>query len=466
MRKETSRSFRKSLAILLSGACLFGALAGCGSDPSGASPSNSESPSNSASPSSSPSGGDNATVTPASGEPVEITFTHWGGDGTYEGCYQARVEAFMQDHPDIKVNMLTIADDYETKLQTSIVGNKAPDVIQVAENGMGFASKGAFVNLNDRVAAAGLDTEKMWGNVTDEYTYNGELFALPDRGGCTIMYYNKDLFDEAGVAYPTTDWTLDDYFSAIEKITADTDGDGENDRWGTTSTHYQAIWGYMLQANGGNIIKDGEVVINSPQNLEMITRYNDAYQNGWIVPYEELEQANSGGDAYFQQGRLGMNLTGMWCIKGYSEEEGLNFGITTVPKGMQDAGWPMGSALAISSQSSPEKQEAAWTFIQYMTSYDAQQMLGQGLPDCPASLEVLASDDFINQTFNGKELDLDRIAVAMERVTIDGIQRGEFYNEAINECRNQIKEMLLGRLTPTECLEKLQTELENIVAQY
>lgn len=83
---------------------------------------------------------------------------------------------------------------------------------------------------------------------------------------------------------------------------------------------------------------------------------NDAYQNGWIVPYEELEQANSGGDAYFQQGKLGMNLTGMWCIKGYSEEEGLNFGITTVPKGMQDAGWPMGSALAISSQSSPERR--------------------------------------------------------------------------------------------------------------
>ncbi len=402
----------------------------------------------------------------SSGEEVTISFTHWGGDDTYTNVYQPRIEAFMEAYPNIKVDVITVADDYETKIQTQYAGNKLPDVIQVAENGIGFATKGMFLDLSDKIAAAGIDTDALWSNVTDQYTYNGGIFGLPDRGGCTIMYYNKDLFDDAGLAYPDENWTLDDYFDAVQKLTKDTDGDGEIDQWGTTSTHYQAIWGYMFQANGGNLIKDGQVVVNSPENLELLTKYNDAYQNGYVVSYEELEQANAGGDAYFQQGRLGMNLTGMWCIKSCSEEEGLNFDISTVPKGIQDAGWPMGSALAISKNSSPEKQEAAWTFIQYMTSTEAQAMLGDGIADCPANLEVLGSDAFVSQQVNGKDLSLGIIGTSMERVTIDGLFQGPYYQEIIDEARNQIKEMLLGRLTPEACLQTMQTNFEDILSRY
>lgn len=397
---------------------------------------------------------------------IELTFSHWGGDDTYSGVYKERIEAFEDKNPDIKINVLTVADDYETKLQTMIAGNKAPDVMQVAENGMGFASKGAFLDLTDKVAEAGIDTEALWGSVAEQYTYNDELFGLPDRGGCTILYYNKDMFDEAGLEYPSENWTMDDYYTALEKLTKDIDGDGVVDQWGATSTHYQAIWGYMLQGNGGSIIRDGKVTVNSPENLEALERYNEAYQNGWIVPYEELEKTSSGGDAYFLQGKLGMNLTGMWCIMSLAEDADFNFDISTVPMGNSAAGWPMGSALAISKTSSEEKQEAAWKFIQYMTSAEAQSMIGEGIADCPANLEVLNSDEFINQEINSRDLTLETIGTSMERVTIDGILTGPYYQEAIDECRNQIKEMLLGRLSTEECLEVLQKNLENVVSNY
>ena len=161
-----------------------------------------------------------------------------------------------------------------------------------------------------------------------------------------------------------------------------------------------------------------------------------------------------------------MNLTGMWCIRGYTEEEGLNFDISTVPKGMQDGGWPMGSALAISKKSSPEKQAAAWEFIKYMTSAESQSVLGENIKDCPANLEVLGSDAFTSQQVNGKDLSLDTIATSMSRVTIDGLFRGPYYQEVIDEARNQIKEMLLGRMTPAECLETMQTNFEDILSRY
>lgn len=458
------KNFMQLCAVVMTGAML---LAGCGGNTKQPAASDTGSDSQDAaqeeSDTAAEESGEDAA---ASGEEVTITFTHWGGDDTYEGDYKPRIEAFMAEHPNIKVETLTVAEDYETKIQTQYAGNKLPDVIQVAENGIGFATKGMFLNLSDKIAEEGIDTNALWSHVIDQYTYNDEIFGLPDRGGCTILYYNKDLFDDAGLAYPDENWTLDDYFAAVEKLTKDTDGDGVIDQWGTTSTHYQAIWGYMFQANGGNLIKDGEVVVNSPENLELLTKYNDAYQNGYIVPYEELEQANSGGDAYFQQGRLGMNLTGMWCIKGYSEEEGLNFDISTVPKGGQDAGWPMGSALAIAKNSSPEKQAAAWEFVKYMTSTEAQAMLGDGIADCPANLEVLGSEAFTGQQVNGKDLSLDTIATSMSRVTIDGLFRGPYYQEVIDEARNQMKEMLLGRLTPEECLQTMQTNFEEILSNY
>ena len=410
--------------------------------------------------------GGNPVLASGSDEQVEITFTHWGGDGTYENVYQPRIEAFMEKYPNIKVDVITVADDYETKIQTQYAGNKLPDVCQVAENGIGFATKGMFLDLSDKIEENEIDTEALWSNAIDQYTYNDQIFGLPDRGGCTILYYNKDLFDDAGLEYPDENWILDDYLDALEKLTKDTDGDGEIDQWGAASTHYQAIWGYMFQANGGNLIKDGEVVVDSPENLEILTRYNDAYQNGYVVSYEELERSNTGGDAYFLQGKLGMNLTGLWNIKSCAEDENLNYDISTVPKGMQDAGWPMGSALTISAKSSPEKQEAAWTFIQYMTSTEAQAMLGDGIADCPANLETLSSDEFINQQVNGKTLSLDMIGTSMERVTIDGLFQGPYYQEIIDEARNQMKEMLLGRLTPEECLETMQKNFEDILSHY
>lgn len=399
-------------------------------------------------------------------EPVEITFAHWGGDGTYEGIYKARVESFMADNPDVKVNVLTVADDYETKIQTMLAAHNAPDVMQVAENGAGFASKNAFVDLTSLVEESGMDLQAMFGDTTEEYTLDGQLFGIPDRGGCSILYYNKDIFDDAQIAYPDENWTLDDYFNALEKMTKDTDGDGVVDQWGATSTHYQAIWGYMLQANGGNIIKDGQVVVNSPENLDTLTRYNEAYQNGWIVPYEELERTSSGGDAYFLQGKLGMNITGMWNIAPCSEDENLNFDIAPVPKGIQEAGWPMGSALTIYSESSPEKQAAAWKFIQYMTSAEQQKSFAIGLTDCPANLETMKSEEFLNQQINGKSLNMEAIGTGMSRVTVDGVMRGSYYQEVIDETRNQMKEMLLGRLTAEQCLETMQKNLEDIMSNY
>src|SRR5699024_8615771 len=269
---------------------------------------------------------------------------------TFEGDYKERIETFEEENPDIKVKTITVADDYHTKLQTMIAGNEAPDVAQVAENGSGFATKGAFLDLSDRIEKASIDTDETWGAAIDVYKNDDEISGLPDRGGSSILYYNKDMFDEAGLDYPDADFTLDDYYAAAEKLTNDEEGDAK--RWGSWADDYQLVWGNFLATNGGGIMdQDGKVIFDSPENLATLEEYNDAFQK-WSVDYETGED----GVNRFQAGVVVMNMTGFWDIKANDEVEGLNFGISTMPIGTEPTSWYTGSALTISSQSSEKEQ--------------------------------------------------------------------------------------------------------------
>lgn len=400
----------------------------------------------------------------SNGGKVTITFSHWGGDDTYKNIYKDRIAAFQKANPNINVKVITVADNYETKLQTMMAGGKAPDVMEVAENGQQFAAKNRFLDLTSKVKSANIDTEKTWGKeAVSQYTSDGKIFGLPDRSGPIIMYYNKDLFDKAGVKYPTSDWTEQDYENALEKLTVKKDG--KTVQWGGASLDWTPCWGVFIKANGGDIIKNGKVAVNSPENLEVLKQYNDDYKKGYILDYKTLETVkNSSGDSYFSQGKVAMLETGFWNIASFSKLSGLNWDIAPVQTGKEKASWPFGSALTISKQT--KNQDAAWKFVQYMTGKDAQQILAKSLGDCPANLEVIKSDNFINEKVNGKKYNLSAIGTSIERVKVDGMFKGPYYSEISTEGGNQIKEMLLGRLTPDGALKKMETNMNKILDNY
>lgn len=398
----------------------------------------------------------------AEGNVTTIQFYTWGGESD-RAIYEPRIEAFEAANPDIKVDFVQVPSDYETKLQTMFAGNEAPDVVQVAENGQNFASKGLFIDLSEYIKDAGIDVAGNWADTMNQYTYDGQPFALPDRGGPEILYYNKDLFDEAGIDYPTVDWTIEEYTNAAEKLTKVENG--ETIQYGASGMDWVPNWGVFVKSNGGSLVENNEVVINSPENLEVLTWYNDLYQDGYVGTYEFYESiAQSGPDSMFSQGKIGMLTTGFWNIGNFTQLDDLNFDIAPMPSFKESVTWPFGSALAISKQSN--KKDAAFKFIEYMTSEEAQKILGEGLVDSPANIKVLNSEEFINRQVNGKNLNLDVVGISTERVNIDGIFEGPYYGELTGEFSNQVKEMLLGRLTPEEALEKMQKSGEKIMDQY
>ncbi len=156
------------------------------------------------------SGGDVAS------EPVTITYCNFNASGGNEETLQRMYEAFHEEYPNITVEIETIAmDDYFTQLQTRIVGGTAPDCFEMnIENFAAYAGMGALAPIE------GVDLSGMDETALSAFTVDGVQYGLPGNFSNVVLVYNKDLFDQANLEYPTSDWTQEDVQKAAEAISA------------------------------------------------------------------------------------------------------------------------------------------------------------------------------------------------------------------------------------------------------
>ena len=154
-------------------------------------------------------------------KPVTITYAHFSGSGAQEETLKKMIEIFESKNPDIKVDVqITGYEDYFTKLATT-VGAAIPDVFEMnMENFLSYMLRGACADLTGKIDTANY-SEGTLAAVSSE----GKIYAVPMSFSTCVLFYNKDLFDQAGVAYPTDEWTWADAQAAAEKIKA----------WATTS---------------------------------------------------------------------------------------------------------------------------------------------------------------------------------------------------------------------------------------
>ena len=157
---------------------------------------------------------DAAAQTPA--EPVTITYCNFNSSGGNEETLQKMVEAFEATHENIKIEVETIGyDDYFTQMQTRVAGGTAPDCYELnIENFAAYANKGLLAEIT------GQDLSGLNETALGAFNVNGKQYGLPESFSNVVLIYNKDLFDQAGVTYPTDDWTQDDVQNAAEKIRA------------------------------------------------------------------------------------------------------------------------------------------------------------------------------------------------------------------------------------------------------
>jgi multiple sugar transport system substrate-binding protein len=391
------------------------------------------------------------------GDDGTLSMVVWGGDAEKE-TYQQRIDLIEAENPDIRIELQLIpSDQYAQKVQTMIAGGDGPDIMQVAENVNSYSSKSQLVPLDEHIESSGLDMDQRFGPVADLYSYEDETYAIPDRSGAMVVFYNKDLFDAAGVEYPTAEWTQEDAHAAMEQLTVPGGG-----QWGYGGAGWWAQWWSFAYQNGGQIIdEDGQPTANSPEVAEALQWANDLAHVDHVVPtpaeYADMGP-DMGGDQAFAAQTVAMNTTGFWGIIGLAEAD-FNWGIAPMWQGEQQAVSGFGSGLAITRDS--ENPDKAFEAIELLTDAPAQQVLIDNALDVPANLEVQQSDAFLQPEWAPEDLNMGAFGESSEFIL-----RAPFIPEW-NEMMAAFDDNLgtfwnEGGDAQTE-LDEIQTQLESII---
>lgn len=192
---------------------------------------------------------------------MTITYCNFNSSGGNEETLQKMVEAFEATHENIKIEVETIGyDDYFTQMQTRVAGGTAPDCYELnIENFAAYANKGLLAEIT------GQDLSGLNETALGAFNVNGKQYGLPESFSNVVLIYNKDLFDQAGVTYPTDDWTQDDVQNAAEKIRAL--GDDIFGIWQPIT--YNEFFKVVAQYGGSLLNEDKtQFTINSEENIK------------------------------------------------------------------------------------------------------------------------------------------------------------------------------------------------------
>ncbi|GAT74377.1 extracellular solute-binding protein family 1 [Microbacterium sp. HM58-2] len=258
-----------------------------------------------------------------SGGDVTLSYAIW--DENQKPAMEQIAEAFTKENPNVTIDIqVTPYKEYFTKLQTAASGGSAADVFWM--NGPNFqlyASNGQLAPLDD----AGIDASDYPQGLVDLYTYDGTLYGAPKDFDTVALWYNKELFDAAGVAYPTAGWTWDDFTAAAAKLT-----DPAKGQFGIAASQYgqENYYNSIAQAGGEVISADGtESGYGSPEALKGIELWTGLIEAGSSPTAEQMTDTNP--EDFFLSGKVAMFQNGSWAAIAYADNADIGGKVDVAP---------------------------------------------------------------------------------------------------------------------------------------
>lgn len=258
--------------------------------------------------------------------------------------------------------------DYSSKLNQMVAtGDSSIDVYIVWENDIkNFAEVGGIEPLDDYLADSSINTDDFIPAVAALTEGLGATYGLPWAASPEILYYNKDMFDAAGIEYPTADWSYDDFLAAAEALTVK-NADGTTDIYGCALPNLQTWWAGI--GTMGDKVYDpatGELVIGDGA-VKFVSDCADMVKNG-IMP-----EPSSDTTDLFGAGRAAMNWAGSWNNGTYAATEGLNWDVSCIPVDKVPYNTLHTGFYTINANS--ENKEAAWKVIEYLMGTEGQEIV-------------------------------------------------------------------------------------------
>ncbi|CDN58221.1 Putative sugar ABC transporter, sugar-binding protein (plasmid) [Neorhizobium galegae bv. officinalis bv. officinalis str. HAMBI 1141] len=266
-----------------------------------------------------------------SGNAVTLKWALWDWDKV--AYYKPLIAAYQAKNPNVKFESVDLgSQDYQQMIATQLAGgSKDIDIVTVKDvpNYTNLVRAGSISDLSGFMTEQKIDPAS-FGGLVDELKIDGKIYALPFRSDFWVVYYNKDIFDKAGVTYPTNDMTWAQFDQIATKLAG---GMGANKTYGALFH----TWRSTVQLPG---ILDGKKTLAGPDYAFLKPWYERALalQKAGVVPsYASLKTSNTHYSALFFNGTIGMLPMGTWFVGtqiakvASGESKSKNWGIVKFP---------------------------------------------------------------------------------------------------------------------------------------
>jgi len=373
---------------------------------------------------------------------VEVKISGWPGNPIEEGVIKSIVEKFNETHPDIHVEWAPIPGDFRQMLITQFSAGTAPDIFYVDTFWFEeLARQNMLLPLDLFITKDKFDIDDFYSSLVDAFTYKGRIYGIPKDFSTLALYYNKEIFDKYGVAYPTSN---DTWFDFLDKALQLKRKGMETPL--VLAADFNRVIPFIIAANGRLVTDDlntGIIESNSrfalKFYLDLVNKYKVAQEPanlgaGWI------------GEA-FGKGAVAMAMTGPWTlgyIRGQYPDIVAKTGIVELPHLINKA--TMVYAVSWSINRNTRNREAAWEVVKFLTN-EGQKMFVEGAGVLASRKSIATSDtDPMKKAF----YDGATYAIPWRVPTPSGI-----FSKANDQINSKLKDLFYEKITLDQALNEI-----------
>lgn len=322
----------------------------------------------------------------ACAQPGTLTLRVW--DENWATIIKSAVAAWTEKYcPGAQVDVIQVPwGQYWDLLKTDAASGDLPDIFNMSQDQFYFyASNDALLDLTPYLDAAGIPAT-VWGKgLIDPYRHgdNGDVYGAPLNWDTVALFYNKDMFDAAGLAYPTAAWTWDDFAATAEKLT-----DTANGVWGASVYNdYQSGWANWIASAGVDPVVSADrtqCTFTEPGSVEALTFLKGLVDKGYMPTISQLGGTNA-DDGYnlFKSGKVAMFSNGEWQLPNMFKDVTFNWDIVQLPKNpTTERSRAILHAVAYAASANSKNPDLAANLIQYLVSDEGEQFFADagGVP--------------------------------------------------------------------------------------
>ncbi|MCK4328566.1 sugar ABC transporter substrate-binding protein [candidate division WOR-3 bacterium] len=388
-------------------------------------------------------------------ERVELSLLFWGSPEEIR-IVEAMKKEFEIENPEISLKLIH-SNRYLDKLQIMIGGGTPPDVFYMGiENFPAYVSGGSLMNLEPF-----LQEDTIWNpgeyfpELLTGFRYRDNLYGIPKDWSPLVLYYNKDLFDRAGISYPDEKWTWENFLDATVKITKDEDKDGKPDIFGFWNFS-NWVWTFpWIWSNGGSVLSEDRktCLMDSPEVIEALQFLYDLTYKYKVAP----TSAQTAQRDLFTTGKVGMVMYGRWMVPRYRTIMDFKWGVAPLPKKKERVTPLFTVAFVVSSQCKHPKE--AYKLVRFFSGKGGNNVIGKLGLAVPSMVDIANSPVFLSpeELPENSEVFLETMNYArLQPVTPQWEEMGNIVNQ-------HLEELFLDKKTPSETAKDITQDINELL---